>query len=685
MRKSETTRRSMKLIGFAVAGLLPMRAEAAIFTWDSGGSNHATPQDGPGTWSTSAADWSSGSADAGWTSSTSNNAVIGSGNNTVSGVQTITMGAGITLGNITFGTVNGGSYDIVGSSGNTLGMTGSTPTVTVNSNVTAEIDAAIAVTGSQPNLTVNGSGTLDMNPSVEGGNYHGLILGGTANVVLTTAAAVPIAVPTNNSAVFDGGTLTFAATPSTDVSGRFSTSGTSATSIGVTSGAVVTFANPLGGSNGLIVSGSGTGSTLKLNEASGSQVAFNGSGGVNVNGATLYLTGNNNNELGSNSLTIGSGGTLSSDSTKFVTTGATTINGTITGGSGALATNSYGNVNLSATTFGATGSYDWKLNVAPGTAYHSGPIVNSVKAAGSFDGNSLTNFDTLFMSSLTDSASGFGIKMITEGTSNLTAGTTYDFAIANTVSGAFNTSNFTYSGFTLTDVADSTLAAASNGGVNSELDGGTGQDLILGYTVPSATMPVLSLTTTAPGSAYGSTITNGTGHLQGTFTGSGASLNKLTLVGGSGSYTVQQATGITDASGSASGPSQANIQANGFSPATDKELFALDVEVNGSQASVTQLNTLVTEATTDVLPTGTSVSTTAPSSNPFPSNYNFFVDVNPGLAASVYLGWDLSSANDSNLAGYTVSAVAVVPEPMSLTLLALAAVGTLTRRNRRKA
>jgi len=692
MRDNKTImRRSVKMLGCAVAVMLPLRAEASILTWDAGtaggnGSHPSSPQDGPGTWSTTNSNWSSGSADAVWTNTTGNSALIGSGNNTVSGVQDITMGGAVTLGNITFGTVNGGSYDLVGTSGNTLGMTGSTPTVTVNSSVTAEIDAPIAVTGSQPDLTVNGSGTLDMNPSVEGSNYHGVILGGTSNVVLLSTAAVPLVIPNNTTAAnFDGGTLTFGATPTTDVSGRFTTTSSSALNIGVTNGAVVTFGNPLGGSGGLNVTGSGTGSTLELTESGGSQVAFSGSGGVNVNGATLYLTGSHNNELGSNTVTVGVNGVLSSDSTKLVTTGTTTANGTITGGSGAVSGDTYGNMHLSATTFGATGAYDWKLNVAPGSGYHSGSIVNSVMTGGSLNANSLTNFDTLFMSSLTDTASGFGIKLVKTGTSNLTPGT-YEFAIANTASGTFNVGNFSYSGFTLTDVADSSLSSANNGGVNSELDGGTGQDLILAYTVAPSTLPIFSLTTTAPGSAYGSTITNGSGNLQGTFTGTGASLNKLTVAGSSGSYVYQQATGIKDGSGSSNGPGQANIEANGFSPATDTEVYALDVEVGGSQASTTQLNTLVTEAVADGLPTGMTVSTTSPSPNPFPGTYNLFLDVSPGLASDVFLGWDLSSSNDSNLSGgYTVSAVAVVPEPMSASLLVVTALGMMARRNRRKA
>jgi hypothetical protein len=301
------------------------------------------------------------------------------------------------------------------------------------------------------------------------------------------------------------------------------------------------------------------------------------------------------------------------------------------------------------------------------------------------NGNSLTNFDSLFLSSLTDSASGFAINLVKTGVSNLATGT-YEFAIANAVTGTFNPANFNYSGFTLSDVADSSLSAANNGGVNSELDGGTGQDLILSYTITPPTSPIFSLTSSAPGSPYGSTITNGAGNLQGTFTGTGASHNKLTVTGGNGSYAFQQATGITDGSGNSSGPNQANIEANGFSPATDAEVFALDVEVGGSQASAAQLNTLVTESVTDGLPAGMTVSTTAPAPNPFANNYNLFLDVNPGLASDVFLGWDLSSSNDANLAGgYTVSAVAVVPEPASLGVLTLAAVGLLARRTRRSA
>jgi hypothetical protein len=81
-------------------------------------------------------------------------------------------------------------------------------------------------------------------------------------------------------------------------------------------------------------------------------------------------------------------------------------------------------------------------------------------------------------------------------------------------------------------------------------------------------------------------------------------------------------------------------------------------------------------------------STIGPSPDPFGSQYNLFLTFSgtnlPGSATDT-LGLDLSSTNDALLSGYTFSAVAVVPEPMSLGLLVLGGVGLMARRNRRKA
>jgi hypothetical protein len=152
---------------------------------------------------------------------------------------------------------------------------------------------------------------------------------------------------------------------------------------------------------------------------------------------------------------------------------------------------------------------------------------------------------------------------------------------------------------------------------------------------------------------------------------------KLTVTGGSGSYTVQQKTGINLAT--------ATVEANGFNPATDTEIYALDVLVNGAQATPAQLATLMTEiaAFSGGLPAGLTQSLTL-ANDPFPANYNLFLTAAGAITGTGdnFLGFDLSSANDANLTGYTVGAVAVVPEPMSLGLLALGGVGILARRRR---
>lgn len=210
--------------------------------------------------------------------------------------------------------------------------------------------------------------------------------------------------------------------------------------------------------------------------------------------------------------------------------------------------------------------------------------------------------------------------------------------------------------------------------------------------VPNVSVPtghsLLSLTSSATTpTGYGVQITNGTGANQGTFTGPGAAVNKLTVVGSSGFYAKAEVTGIKDGASNANGPSTDYVEANGFSPATDEEVYALDVLFNGVAANQSQLNALVTAIQTfNGGPTGPAmtVTTVSPVPNPFGSQYNLFID--PHSAADNFLAFDFSNSNDSGLpAGYTVSAVAVVPEPMSLGLLALGGVGLMARRNRRKA
>jgi hypothetical protein len=157
-------------------------------------------------------------------------------------------------------------------------------------------------------------------------------------------------------------------------------------------------------------------------------------------------------------------------------------------------------------------------------------------------------------------------------------------------------------------------------------------------------------------------------------------LGTLTMTGSNGSYHVAS---MTVPSTTAIGTTEAHT----FNPGTDQEVWAYDVLVNGTQANATQIATLVHDINLGgggAPASAVTASATSPVPNPFSSFFDIFVDVAPGNADQ-FQGIDLTPGNDSNLAGYTISAVAVVPEPVTLGLLAVGGVGLMARRHRRKA
>jgi hypothetical protein len=199
---------------------------------------------------------------------------------------------------------------------------------------------------------------------------------------------------------------------------------------------------------------------------------------------------------------------------------------------------------------------------------------------------------------------------------------------------------------------------------------------------------IVALEATAD-SNYGTTITNGIGASQGTF--NPASPNTLSLASHSaGNYQVAQVTGISTNAGAATG----NVNVSGWNPASDPEIFGIDVRVNGTNATPSQLATLIAaiSGTGPPASTGVSASTTDPTGGALSTlqdtgttSYNLFLTFaagGPGAADNLNL--DFSNANDAALVGYTFSAVSVVPEPVSLGLLAIGGLGLMSRRTRRK-
>jgi hypothetical protein len=206
-------------------------------------------------------------------------------------------------------------------------------------------------------------------------------------------------------------------------------------------------------------------------------------------------------------------------------------------------------------------------------------------------------------------------------------------------------------------------------------------------------LPVLVIDVITTGGGGGHSIVSLAATAAANATHYGSQVGSLTITGSAAAgYTVAQVTGLSSTTG--------NVATSAWNATTDPEIYGVDVKVNGAQATPSQLATLLaaingTDGVSGVTATaGLAASTTDPTPGHILSSldtgtttYNLFLSFAGGGPSIPLddLGLDLSNANDSNLTGYSFSAVSVVPEPMSLGLLALGGVGLMSRRSRRKA
>ena len=161
------------------------------YKWDHLGASPASPADGAGSWNTTSALWSNGSADAAWVNNGENAAIFGNSNGAAG---TVSVGS-IEAADLTFNPPGSGSYIL---SSGTLTLSGTAPAIAANANVT--IGSVLSGTGT---FIFTGAGTVTLSGS---NTYTGMTSErGDALVVSGGALATPeIALSATTTMVLSG-------------------------------------------------------------------------------------------------------------------------------------------------------------------------------------------------------------------------------------------------------------------------------------------------------------------------------------------------------------------------------------------------------------------------------------------------------------------------------------------------
>jgi hypothetical protein len=164
--------------------------------------------------------------------------------------------------------------------------------------------------------------------------------------------------------------------------------------------------------------------------------------------------------------------------------------------------------------------------------------------------------------------------------------------------------------------------------------------------------PIISLTTAAP-------------------TGYGSSLGAIAITGSNGNYQPGVKTFV--------GTTSAYVAINTFSPATDHEVFALDVQGASNDQIAAILNDINNAGISGLSASLTGSAALAPLFTD--GGTIVFLDESPGVGANPFVGINLT--NDAALAGVTFTGVAAIPEPATFGLLTMGGLAFLKLRRRK--
>jgi hypothetical protein len=199
---------------------------------------------------------------------------------------------------------------------------------------------------------------------------------------------------------------------------------------------------------------------------------------------------------------------------------------------------------------------------------------------------------------------------------------------------------------------------------------------------PTYTPPIVSLTggTTVPPN-----LTQLIAGTNATFSPSSQSYPNAIIVSGQNGTYAPGYTTVTTTGGLSNG----YVEASGFSPADDTEVYALKLDVSGVAVLPTdaRLQTIVNDINASSASDGVTASlvTSSPSlALGYFAGYDILLTSNgtTTLNAQDFLGFNF--ANETNVSGVTVTNIGAVPEPTALALMTAGATGLVARRRRRR-